>query len=755
MDRLTLKLNTGGNPCASTRTYDKLFNKPRINGVELMGEITLGDLHIASADTEAGWEENSAYIPGRGEVCAYTDTARIKIGDGETPISELPYVNAEYNTLRDDGDGLYVSSIVGNDVAAEDTEYDHIDFYNGTETVTHTLKDALARQLISDLGDEMPKNVRDGAGRFSIEEGCLAKNGVFEPVSATGMYSHAEGEGTSAEALASHAEGSGTRAVISYAHAEGVNTEATQQSAHAEGSATHANGVSAHAEGNNTTATGQAAHAEGYKTETYGNYSHAEGEGTIAKGVASHVGGRYNIVDSFDNWDEWVPGTTYVVGAKVRHGTGAVNGYICMQNNADSTWDSMKWDSAVQYNYAEIIGNGSYDFGTQVTTRSNARTLDWEGNEELAGSLTIGGELTLRKGNADEYTLTAQRLAVIPHNIKDGTGECSIVEGFIEDPYSQSANVASGNYSHAEGFATIASGNAAHAEGERTTASGRYSHAEGGRARAIGDFSHAEGYSTKATHKAQHVFGRFNAPDPSVNQQNDFGKYVEIVGNGALTGVLSNARTLDWDGNEALAGGLTLGLGSADEIELTAVKLRTLETNVSNMMNTVGNIPLNMRDGTGAGSVVLATDVPSRASGDYAVAESSGNASGRSSHAEGNGTLAQGNYSHAEGYNGTATGEAAHSEGFSAIANGAHSHAEGHGTIASGEDQHVGGRWNVDDTTSAEIIGNGAPNSRKNARKLDWSGNEYLAGGLTLGMGTTDEVTISALQLKQLLALIN
>jgi hypothetical protein len=42
-----------------------------------------------------------------------------------------------------------------------------------------------------------------------------------------------------------------------------------------------------------------------------------------------------------------------------------------------------------------------------------------------------------------------------------------------------------------------------------------------------------------------------------------------------------------------------------------------------------------------------------------------------------------------------------------------------------------------------------------NARTLDWSGNESLAGGLTLGMGTSNEVTISAAQLKALLALLN
>ena len=52
----------------------------------------------------------------------------------------------------------------------------------------------------------------------------------------------------------------------------------------------------------------------------------------------------------------------------------------------------------------------------------------------------------------------------------DGTGSLVIVGR---------GNVASGYYSHAEGYKTSASGNYSHAEGRSTTASGYYSHAEG------------------------------------------------------------------------------------------------------------------------------------------------------------------------------------------------------------------------------------------------------------------------------------
>lgn len=91
------------------------------------------------------------------------------------------------------------------------------------------------------------------------------------------------------------------------------------------------------------------------------------------------------------------------------------------------------------------------------------------------------------------------------------------------------------------------------------------------------------------------------------------------------------------------------------------------------------------------------------------------------------------------------------------------SHAEGQGTIASGRAAHVFGEYNNDLNsgvssasargTYVEMVGNGTANtSRSNARMLDWGGNEYLSGGLTLGYGTSDQVTMSAIQLGVLLS---
>lgn len=159
---------------------------------------------------------------------------------------------------------------------------------------------------------------------------------------------------------------------------------------------------------------------------------------------------------------------------------------------------------------------------------------------------------------------------------EDTVGDYSVVEGnnnAASGDYSHAeggSTTASAGYSHAEGFMTIASGNPSHAEGDRTTASGDYSHAEGFGTTASGNSSHAEGtnttasgycshaegYHTEANHRSQHVFGEYNIEDDSTEESYNPGNYVEIVGNGT-TGFPSNARTLDWDGNETLAGKLT------------------------------------------------------------------------------------------------------------------------------------------------------------------------------------------------------
>ena len=136
-----------------------------------------------------------------------------------------------------------------------------------------------------------------------------------------------------------------------------------------------------------------------------------------------------------------------------------------------------------------------------------------------------------------------------------------------------------------------------------------------------------------------------------------------------------------------------------------------------------GSFSLNRKNGSTVGSYSFAEGFNTTASKVY-------------SHAEGGSTTASGVSSHAEGSYTIASGDCSHAEGSSTTASGVYSHAEGCYTIASGDYQHVQGKYNIEDTTSAFIIGNGTNiNSRSNAMTVDWNGNVNIAGDITNGSG--------------------
>jgi hypothetical protein len=127
---------------------------------------------------------------------------------------------------------------------------------------------------------------------------------------------------------------------------------------------------------------------------------------------------------------------------------------------------------------------------------------------------------------------------------------------------------ASGMYAHAEGWTNTASAQGAHAEGMGNTASNQASHAEGYGTTASGYYSHSEGYGTTAQRRSQHVFGELNVLDTGGSGTTVKGTYVEIVGNGTADNARSNARTLDWSGNETLAGKLTVGADPVNNMDV-------------------------------------------------------------------------------------------------------------------------------------------------------------------------------------------
>lgn len=120
----------------------------------------------------------------------------------------------------------------------------------------------------------------------------------------------------------------------------------------AEGKNTEASGRYSHAESYYTVASGTSSHAEGENTKTLDIRSHAEGWSTIAQGANQHVQGTYNIADTTS---------------------------------------------------AHIVGNGHVEFA-----RSNAHTLDWNGNAWFAGDVYTGSASGTNKDAGSKVLATKE-----------------------------------------------------------------------------------------------------------------------------------------------------------------------------------------------------------------------------------------------------------------------------------------------------------------------------------------------------------
>lgn len=133
------------------------------------------------------------------------------------------------------------------------------------------------------------------------------------------------------------------------------------------------------------------------------------------------------------------------------------------------------------------------------------------------------------------------------------------------------------------------------------------------------------------------------------------------------------------------------------------------------------------------GQCAHAEGLLTRASGHFTHAEGTRTlASINNAHAEGDLTQATGRQSHSEGVQTVASGYCAHAEGSNSIASNYYSHAEGLGTISAGRNQTAMGKYNISDTSSLVIVGNGSKDTtRSNAYKLDSKGNGWFAGNVT------------------------
>jgi hypothetical protein len=212
--------------------------------------------------------------------------------------------------------------------------------------------------------------------------------------------------------------------------------------------------------------------------------------------------------------------------------------YIVTWNGTDYTTTCTMMDGLL------AIGNGSI-FGMGQDTGAPF-LIGYSGSIMLYANKSGSATVTIKRNDAEVHKINNKYI-----DFPEGSNIGASYNGVGEIFNDYNNNIASGNYSHAEG--------------SNTTASGHWSHAEGYHTKAIGGWSHAEGYATKAHGQAQHVQGKFNVEDTAET-------YAHIVGNGSSDANASNAHTLDWDGNAWYAGTVKVGGTSYSDAKEVATK---------------------------------------------------------------------------------------------------------------------------------------------------------------------------------------
>jgi len=237
-------------------------------------------------------------------------------------------------------DGVYILNASGQQVA-QFKSYAQLGLSSGA----HSVIDSDGQRFYGSDGTTLLANIGYGDGIDEQGQTATAPYYTFgtRNSNSAGNYSVVEGYACTASNWAAHAEGAHSTARGNSSHAEGGATDASGEESHAEGRWAEANGDQSHAEGHDTRANGDQSHAEGLYSYANGYGSHAQNEGTLADGDCQTTIGKYNVSDTTS---------------------------------------------------AFIIGNGEADptfpDDPSTATRSNALTVDWNGNVKAAGSITDG-----------------------------------------------------------------------------------------------------------------------------------------------------------------------------------------------------------------------------------------------------------------------------------------------------------------------------------------------------------------------------
>lgn len=372
-------------------------------------------------------------------------------GEGHLLIADNSHVEGSSNKMYGDKSHAEGSNVqVGWDLS-DYPEYDKTQTYNlnnlcaYVDSIWRCKEDNVTGNWDSNKWQQITQGNNAHAEGLSTKAYAKGSHVEGSDCKAFDEYSHAEGYDSRTYAKFSHAEGQ-SQAYGKFSHSEGEGTKANGDNSHAEGYHTYANGKRSHAEGDSTYAYGEGSHSEGYNTKASGDNSHAEGNYSIAYNDSTHAEGDHTVVGV----GEYDITKTYAKDDVVKNGeTGTrENFYKCKEDNVTGEWDASKWEQITRYSnvkntpegahvqgtynvkdtqgkYAHIVGNGASE-----NYRSNAHTLDWQGNAWYAGDVSVDYHQRLMpSGGGDpydvDYTLSLKKSA----NLVVGTDLNDIAHG--------------------------------------------------------------------------------------------------------------------------------------------------------------------------------------------------------------------------------------------------------------------------------------------------------------------------------------
>lgn len=707
---------------------------------------TLKTRIVHKHETEAKWNLAVNFIPMKAELIVYDpddnyNYARFKIGDGETKVNDLPFVDEASKEYTD-------------------------------EAITNVIRQLENSGLTREIVEQLPPitDAKENIIYMVPNDNDTADNIYNEYMIISSVY---ELIGSTAVDLAPYAtkEELGSYATTQYVSGEVSSLNQRQDELNSkvaqipgeisengeifnlyEDTETDIGSIAGISFGKQTlpknAAIGEYSHSEGISTTAAGKGSHAEGAGVFVSGSSAHgegLGSSYNVkvtkiegniitIESTNSNPLLRPSELEAIEK---------NAILWYETNAETHEGKFYYVTNVELvkNFLQITTSSKLTLNTTPAFAVNAQLKVILGaafgsmsHVEGGFSATLDPDLTKLYG-VDATTKKLQH-AEGAHNL--AIGFASHVEG----QYS----VALGSHSHAQGLNTSAEGIAASTSGQNTRATGDCSHA-GGRgavaqggdslaygyntqangyasvavgsgAKAIGDYSFAGGQSSEANNNHSFAFGLAVRTNEDTQAQFAVGKFnssvpnaLFVVGNGASDGAKSNAFVVMEDGSATIK-----TMGEADDSVATKA-----------YVDSKNHVIVGPGGNTGS------------ASADYSVAIM-GTASA-------NGATAIGYYSKAEGFSSFAGPEAT-AKGAHSVAFGM-SMAEGYGDFAAGTDSTAKGGASValGNQTIASAYGSMAVGNSSQALgdysfaggRSAWAGSDY---SFAYGLDTyTDENT--------------